>query len=120
MPAARKRLTPGKARDRINPMRVFVNAEERARIEANASSAGMSVSAFLRAAATGVRVPSVRDRATMDALIKVNADQSRLGNLMKLYLDQDRAPDRDRALRLLDEIRDTQAALRNAVRAIAA
>jgi hypothetical protein len=110
-------LPPGKARDRINPMRLFVNTEEREIIKAKAEGAGMTASAFLRAAAMGAVPRSAPDLRAVDTLAKVNADLARLGNLLKLYL-QDSKPDHVAAVRLLEEIGELRSAARAAVRKI--
>ena len=74
------------ARDRLKPAKVFVTAAERAEIEARATAAGLSVSSYLRAAGLGHPVRSALDHEAVMALAKVNADQGRLGGLLKLWL----------------------------------
>ena len=49
------------------------------RIEARAQLAGLSVSAYLRAAGLGAPIRSVLDSERVLDLVKVNADQGRLG-----------------------------------------
>ena len=49
------------ARSRVLPMKVFVTDDERARIEQRAAAAGLSVSAFLRAAGLHQPIRSVLD-----------------------------------------------------------
>ena len=111
-------LPPGKARDRINPLRLFVNADERDGIKASAKATGLTVSAFLRAAATGrIHRPTALNLAAVDTLAKINADQARLGNLLKLYL-QDSKPDHAAAVRLIGEIREMQAELKAVMRQV--
>ena len=73
-------------RDRQRPLKVFVNPEERLAIETKASAAGLSVSAYLRAAALGLKVDSALDQKAILGLLQVNADQGRLGGLLKLWL----------------------------------
>jgi hypothetical protein len=73
-------------RDRLLPMKAFVTATERARIEQRAQQAGLSVSAYLRAAALGQSIRSALDHAAVMELAKVNGDQDRLGGLLKLWL----------------------------------
>tara|TARA_B100000214_G_C23971138_1_gene630213 strand:+ start:3648 stop:3917 length:270 start_codon:yes stop_codon:yes gene_type:complete len=48
-------------------------------------------------------------------LLRINADQARLGNLLKLLIDDDNT---GKTQQLLDEIRATQEALKTAVREI--
>ena len=74
------------ARSRVLPMKVFVTDDERARIEQRAAAAGLSVSAFLRAAGLHQPIRSVLDHEAVIVLAKVNADQGRLGGLLKLWL----------------------------------
>ncbi len=74
------------AKDRHRPLKAFVSPAERLAIETKASEAGLSVSAYLRAAALGLKVESTRDHEAILALIKLNADQGRLGGLLKLWL----------------------------------
>ena len=74
------------ARSRVLPMKVFVTDGERARITERAASAGLSVSAFLRAAGLNQPIRPVLDYEAVMALAKVNADQGRLGGLLKLWL----------------------------------
>ena len=76
----------GERRDRQRPLRVVVSDDERARIEQRAAAAGLSVSAFLRAAGLHQPIRSVLDHEAVVALAKVNADQGRLGGLLKLWL----------------------------------
>ena len=67
-------------------MRTVVNTKERAEIEGRAQAASLTVSGYLRAAALGKPVRSTIDREALTELAKVNADQGRLGGLLKLWL----------------------------------
>ena len=49
-------------RDRTRPLYVYVNGAERSEINAKAKAAGMTISAYLRAAATNKRILSALDR----------------------------------------------------------
>jgi hypothetical protein len=71
------------------PIKVYCLGEERARIEANAAAAGMSVSAFLLAVGQGYRVAGVVDAEEVRKLAQINGDQGRLGGLLKLWLTDD-------------------------------
>ena len=73
-------------RDRQRTLRVVVSAGERARIEGRAKNAGLSVSAYLRAAGLNQPIRSVLDHAAVMELAKINGDQGRLGGLLKLWL----------------------------------
>jgi hypothetical protein len=113
-----RRLPAGQARDRINPMRLFVNDEEREQIKERAKEAGLTVSTFLRAAAMyAVRPRAMLDMKAVEAMVKVNADQGRLGGLLKMYL-QDQKPDRAQAEQLLAQIQEVQTTLKAMVRTV--
>jgi hypothetical protein len=83
-------------------------------VEAKASAAGLSVSAYLRAAALGQKVPSAFDQHAILALIKLNGEQDRLGALLKLWLTSKAGDGADAAsvLRLLHGIETLQGRLR--------
>lgn len=72
--------------NRSRPLTVAVNDRDRALITANAKACSLSVSAYLRAAGLGKPIHATVDLAAIEALAKVNADQGRLGGLLKLWL----------------------------------
>ena len=74
------------SRDRIRPLKVLVSGRERAEIETRAAATGLSVSAYLRYLGLGFQPHSTLDQEAILALLKVNADQGRLGGLFKLWL----------------------------------
>jgi hypothetical protein len=74
------------SRDRNRPLKVLVSERERAEIETRAAATGLSVSAYLRNLGLGFQPPSTLDQEAILALLKVNADQGRLGGLFKLWL----------------------------------
>ena len=84
MPAARK--VERESRDRNRPLKVFVSEHERAGIETRAAATGLSVSAYLRNLGLGFQPHSTLDHEAILVLLKVNADQGRLGGLFKLWL----------------------------------
>lgn len=112
-----KRLGEKGARDRINHLQVVVDAEERAEIKRRAGAAGLSVSAYLRAAALSRQVSSVLDHEAVGELVRVAGDQGRLGGLLKLWLvDQpDRGAPEIEVRRLLDRLGDLQGTLADIV-----
>ena len=71
------------------PIKVYCLPEEKARIEANAQAAGMSVARFLREVGQGYRVNSVVDYQQVRELARINGDLGRLGGLLKLWLSND-------------------------------
>jgi len=67
-------------------LKTFVTSEERIVIEQKAKEAGLSVSAYLRAAALRQKIePAFNQQAVLD-LVKAMADLGRLGGLLKLWL----------------------------------
>jgi hypothetical protein len=76
---------------RVSPhvLRVVVSPEERAAIDRAADRLGMSTSAYLRSLGLGYRPVSHLDDEAAQRLERVNADLSRLGNLLKLWLSDD-------------------------------
>ena len=74
------------SRDRNRPLKVLVSKQERAQIQTRAAATGLSVSAYLRNLGLGFQPDSTLDQEAILALLKVNADQGRLGGLFKLWL----------------------------------
>ena len=74
------------SRERNRPLKVFVSERERAEIETRAAATGLSVSAYLRNLGLGFQPHSTLDQEAILALLRVNADQGRLGGLFKLRL----------------------------------
>ena len=104
-------------RDRNHALQVYVTPDERAALEANARQAGLRMSHYLRVAGMNGNIRSVLDLEAVSALAKVNADQGRLGGLLKMYL-QERDPDRRTAERLLVEIEAMQGQIKAALRTV--
>ena len=71
------------SRDRNRPLKVFVSERERAEVETRAAATGLSVSAYLRNLGLGFQPHSTLDQEAILALLKVNADQGRLGRLVQ-------------------------------------
>jgi len=107
------------------PIKVRCLPEERGQIAASASAASLSLSAYLRRVGMGYEIRSILDQERIIALAKINADQGRLGGLLKLWLTNDEKlaghnPDEMRRMihRLLERILDTQAALLEAAKKV--
>ena len=83
----RKRIMP-EPRDRKHPLKVVVSAKERETIQENAKAARLSVSAFLRNLGMGHQPSSSFDREAIRKMVKLHADQGRLGGLLKLWLSE--------------------------------
>lgn len=107
----------GPPRDRNRPLNIYVNEGERETINAKADAAGMTVSSYVRTAALNQRIRSVFEQDAIRILSKVNADQGRLGGLLRMYLcDGDAAGSVARAL--LDQIKSVQRDLAEAARKV--
>lgn len=108
-------IRKAEARDRVNHLQVVVNGDERRRIQERARAAGLSVSAYLRASGLGrqLRRDPVLDHEQVLVLAKVNADQGRLGGLLKLWLVEkpDQAVPAMEVRRMLDRIAELQGKL---------
>jgi hypothetical protein len=104
-------------RDRKRPLKIYVSETERAAIAARAQGCGLVVSDYLRAVGLGHEPRSIFDHEAVMTLARVNADQGRLGGLLKLWLSE--RPGQGASVtdvrRLLREIEATQAILRQLV-----
>jgi hypothetical protein len=89
----RKRKPPGptkaQARDRLLPMMVYVNDEERERIRGSARLARLSVSAYLRAVGVGYRPSVVQDVAAIDRLAGINKAIGRIAQILAGRVEAD-------------------------------
>ena len=105
------------SRDRNRHLKVVVSARERADIETRAAATGLSVSAYLRNLGLGFQPHSTLDQQAILALLKVNADQGRLGGLLKLWLSggQTGSAPATEIRRLLLDIESAQKTLRGIV-----
>jgi uncharacterized protein (DUF1778 family) len=107
--------------DREHPLKTFVSPEERLAIESKAQAAGLTVSSYLRNAALSQPISSTANQQAFLGLLKVNADQGRLGGLLKLWLST-KAGHGAKAIdvrRLLREIEETQKRMRALIEAAA-
>jgi len=112
-----KRIT----RTSQTPIKVYCFPWERERIEANAKQAGISVARYLREVGMGYPVQSAMDANAVLELVRVNSDLARLGNLQKLWLDNDVRTARfgvDTINRLLHRIESTQSELRRLIKSV--
>jgi len=112
-----RKLPEHEVRDRLRPLRVVVSQSERQEIERRAAAASLSVSAYLRAAGMGATFRSATSsHEQVAALAKVNADQGRLGGLLKLWLSE--RPGQGATVRdvrtLLDRLGEVQGVLAEA------
>jgi len=85
MPKEAKEIRNPKA-----PIKVYVNETERETIERVAEATQKSPSALMRDLALGFEPRCVTDKDAIQSLIKLNADQGRLGGLLKLWLTSEK------------------------------
>lgn len=101
-------------------LRIVLSDEEHARIKAIAASAGMSMAEVVRRLTKGVELKSRLDGERVEEIIRTRGDLNRLGNLLKLWLDQrsgEGASTRDVAA-LAEQIAATSEEIRHKVRAL--
>jgi hypothetical protein len=60
--------------------------EDEAIIKSNAKAVGLRTAEYLRRVGRGCTLPSTLDQQAVSELAKINADQGRLGGLLKLWL----------------------------------
>lgn len=87
-------------------IKVFVTPEERAEILRLATSANLSLSAYLRAAGLNQRVRSIIDIEAVNELAKVNGDLGRVAALLKDLPANE-------VQKTIDEFRDLQTKILN-------
>ncbi len=105
--------------------KVSFTPEEREKIEAKAHQLRLSVSEYLRCMGLNYHVPDPADFAAAQGirnLLKINADQARLGNLLKLALDEADGEFSPAEIARIDglmaAIRETQETLRNGAKSL--
>lgn len=97
-------------RDRKRPLKVYVTPTERQAIERLAAVTRLSVSDYLRNVGLAYQPPSAFDQEAVLTLARINADQGRLGGLLKLWLSEkpgEGAPVKD-VREVLHKIEDLQ------------
>ncbi|NVK20545.1 MAG: hypothetical protein HWE30_17775 [Methylocystaceae bacterium] len=87
--------------------------EEKEDGKAKAKQLGLSFSDFVRRTATGARLPNVGHAETIRDLMKINADLARLGNLLKLAIDEEQPM---AVLELADQVKSTQDLLKQKIK----
>ncbi len=70
-------------------IKVYLDPDEKRRIEENAKEAGMSLSAYARTLALGNAPVTKVELDEMSNVMKVHADLGRLGGLLKMTLTND-------------------------------
>ena len=118
---AESKTETGTQARRSYAMKVYCSPAARAALEAKAKTAGMSLSAYLRAVGAGYPVKSLLDHHRVEELVRINGDLGRLGGLLKLWLTDD---ERTRAFgvstvrALLGKIENTQAQMVDVMRQV--
>ena len=72
------------------PIKVYCLPEERRQIEANANTAGLSLSTYLLKVGSGCQIHGIADQKQVEELARINGDLGRLGGLLKLWLTDDK------------------------------
>ncbi|VTU46113.1 Relaxosome protein (plasmid) [Variovorax sp. SRS16] len=80
---------PRATRKGSTALNVYCLPEEHQAIHVRAAQSGLSTSAYLRQLGLGYQPKSVYDLDQVEVLARVNADQARLGNLLKMWLADD-------------------------------
>ncbi|PCI26487.1 conjugal transfer protein TraJ [Candidatus Kaiserbacteria bacterium] len=103
-------------------VKTYLNVDEKAQLDSMCAQMKLSSSELLRRLLTNRHLPSAADFAASEGILKlleVNADQARLGNLLKLMLDEPLSEDVLRKFEeLTNDIRSTQDELKATVRMI--
>ncbi len=104
--------------DHRQAVKVYVSFEERERLLERARGCDLPLSAYLRRLGIGHQPRSTIDAQAVLSLLKLNADQGRLGGLLKLWLSERPGSGASAfdVRRLLGQIEATQLRLRALVR----
>ena len=92
-----------------------VTPEDKKRLKELAQAHAMSLSEYLRQAGLMQEIASRTEIETTLELAKMNADQARLGNMLKLAIDSGNEPEIER---LIAEVRRTQQTIRETLESI--
>ena len=105
-------------------VKAYLPQEEKVRLDGLAGRARLSSSEVIRRLVSGSGLPDLGDYNAVRDLLKVNADLARLGNLLKLVIDEGTASHGDvthgDVMDLLTEIRIRQGEIKQLVTALAA
>ena len=105
-----------KNRKTTTPLKVCVLPEERTFIQEQAKLCCRTTSTYLRDLALGYQPQSKTDSDVVIELMSVNANLARLGNLLKLWLDDDQKAqgfNHEQIQALLNVLTETAQTLRN-------
>lgn len=98
-------------------LKAYLTREEYESVKAAAAQTKLSVSRYGRAVCLGYELKSKVDHEAVLALLQTNRDLSRLGNLLKMALDQSNI-DEKKVNDLLNSIQETKSLLNEKVKAI--
>ncbi len=70
-------------------MRLYISPDDKKMVQNNATKVCLSASEYIRRVITGTKLPVLGNAKTVTDLLKVNADLARLGNLLKMALDNE-------------------------------
>jgi hypothetical protein len=79
-----------KKRNKQLYVKVYLSPGELDIIKENALLSKLSVSSYMRKVSLNLKISTAIDLAKFNELVKINADIARLGNLIKLWLSNDR------------------------------
>ena len=111
-----KRLESEKKPKRSAVLKSYLTPEELDQVIEISVRTQLSLSEFVRRVCLGIRIESREDQQARLELLRVHADLGRLGGLLKLALAE--GHDKVSVIRLLRQIDQTQAELRDKVRAL--
>ncbi len=100
-------MTPKKEKIEIR-----VTPDEKKRLKELAQAHGLKLSEYMRQAGLIQEITSRTEVETVLQLARINADQARLGNMLKLAIDMENSVEVEQ---LIAEIRQTQCELKDAV-----
>ena len=107
-------------RTRTEPIRAWVTEDEKSEITALANQARITVSELVRRLVAGKKLPDVHLHEAVIELVKINADLARLGNLLRMALDDPEftPPEGVDLEDLFEKIRSTQSILKAKLEAL--
>ena len=85
-------------------VKVYLSPDEKEQLRTMSARMRLSVSDMVRRIATNAGLPDPGRYEAIRELVRINADLARLGNLLKLGIDEENL-ERDKAMELLAEIR---------------
>ena len=101
-------------------IKAYLTPNEKREVTALANQARLTTSELIRRLVLNQKLPNVRQHEAVIDLVKINADQARLGNLLRMALmDEDFRPPQNMDLNtLFENIRTTQDILKSKIMAL--